>query len=428
MPHHIQALDKAVTDTIQGVDGVRRLMVNMPPRHGKSFYTSQYLPSWYLGTYPNRRVILTSYEASFAATWGRKSRNILEEHGHYFGLKVAESPAAADQWEIAGHGGGMMTAGAGGAITGKGADLAIIDDPHKNAEEANSQIIRDKIWDWYQSTLYTRLEPNGIVVLVQTRWNEDDLCGRLLKEAVNGGEAWRILTLPAISDDDKPLWPERFDLSRLKQIRKAIGDYHWEALYQQNPSPREGSFFKVSKLNYLNADEVPCDVMWVRGWDFAATANAGDYTAGPKLGLDSYGRVYVGDMVRGQWATDERNNRFCETAQMDGTSVRIRIPEDPGGAGKDQSLSLRRLVIGYAIRAVRVSGSKETRADPLSSQVNGGNVWVVRGEWNRDFVEELRQFPRGKHDDIVDAASDAFSELANTITYSDETEVSYAGV
>jgi len=421
-------MDKAVTDTIQGVDDVRRLMISMPPRHGKSMFCSQYLPSWYLGTLPDHRVILSSYEASFAATWGRKSRNLLEEHGHLLGVKVAESPSAADQWDIAGHTGGMMTAGVGGAITGKGAHLAIVDDPIKNAEEASSQLIRDKIWEWWQSTLYTRLEPEGVVVVVMTRWHEDDLCGRLMNDILQGGERWRMLRLPAIGANGKALWPERFSIERLQQIKRAVGDYHWEALYQQNPTPREGSFFKVGNLKFIDASEVPRDIMEVRGWDFAATANAGDYTAGPKLGLDLYGRVYVTDLVRGQWATDERNRRLVLTAGLDGTDVRIRIPEDPGAAGKDAALSQLRLLVGYNARCVRVSGSKESRADPFSAQVNAGNVFVVRADWNRDFVEELRQFPRGKHDDIVDGCSDALSELANTPIFDYDSEPDYANV
>lgn len=422
-------MSRAVMDTLRGTDGIRRLMVMLPPRHGKSLMCSQYLPSWYLGLYPDRRVILSSYEASFAATWGRKTRNLLDEHGWRFGIKIAESPSAADQWDIAGHEGGMMTAGAGGAITGKGCSLAICDDPHKNSEEAASQTMRDKVWDWFQSTLYTRLEPDGAIVVVQTRWHGDDLCGRLLADAATGtGEQWRVLRLPAINNDGQPLWPERFSLERLQQIKRAVGDYHWESLYQQNPTPREGSFFKVGNLKFIDASEVPRDIMEVRGWDFAATANAGDYTAGPKLGLDNYGRVYVTDLVRGQWATDERNSRLTLTAGLDGTGVRIRIPEDPGAAGKDAALSQLRLLVGYNARCVRVSGSKESRADPFSAQVNAGNVFVVRADWNRDFVEELRQFPRGKHDDIVDGCSDALSELANTVVWDYDSEPDYANV
>jgi len=412
-PPHILAMDKAVIDTIRGKDGVRRLMLNLAPRHGKSEYVSKYLASWFPGAFPDKRVILTSYEAGFAATWGRKARNLLEDHGGLFGVRIAASPSAADQWEIQGHSGGMVTAGIGGAITGRGADLAIIDDPHKNHEEANSQIARDRVWEWYQSTLYTRLEPNAAVVVIQTRWNEDDLSGRLIKEAKSpGGEKWRILKLPAINAEGKALWPERFPLEELLKIKRAIGDYHFEALYQQNPTPRDGSMFKVDRLRFIDA--APVGIRYVRSWDLAATENDGDFTAGIKMGKDSEGRIFVADVRRGQWATDERDRWLRTTAELDTRNCRIRLAEDPGQAGKSQTVVLSRLLNGFVFVAIRVTGDKITRADPFSSQVNAGNVFLVRGDWNNAYVDELRQFSKGKHDDQVDASADAFDELNNS--------------
>lgn len=388
-------------------------MISVPPRHGKSEYSSKYLPSWFLGKYPDKRVILSSYEASFAASWGRKSRNLLEEHGHLFGIRVATSPSAADQWDIESHGGGMVTAGVGGAITGKGAHLAIVDDPIKNAEEAASQVIRDKIWDWWQSTLYTRLEPDGVVVVIQTRWHEDDLCGRLTAEALSGdGEPWRILKLPAIDDKGKALWPERYSIDRLKQIKRAVGAYHWEALYQQNPTPREGNFFKVNKIKFM--DSVPNGLRMVRAWDLAATEGDGDYTAGVKIGVDGEGRFIVCDVKRGQWDSSDRDSWIKHTAEMDGRRVKIRFAQDPGQAGKSQAAHLVKMMAGFVVKAALVSGDKATRADAFSSQVNAENVWLVRGDWNREYIDELRQFDKGKHDDQVDASADAFNELTST--------------
>ena len=160
---------------------IKGLIVTEPPRHGKSELISKYFPAWYLGLFPDERIILTSYEADFAASWGRKARDIIEEYGEeLFGIQVRQDSSAANRWGIQGYEGGMNTAGAGGPITGKGGNLIIIDDPFKNAEEANSKTIRDKVWEWYKSTLYTRLEPNGVLVIIQTRWHEDDLVGRLL--------------------------------------------------------------------------------------------------------------------------------------------------------------------------------------------------------------------------------------------------------
>jgi predicted phage terminase large subunit-like protein len=406
-------MDKAVTDTIQGIDGIRRLMICMPPRHGKSSYASQYFPSWFLGTFPDKRVILTSYEASFAATWGRKARNLLEEHGGLFGVRVASSPSAADQWDIEGNTGGMVTAGVGGPITGRGADCAIIDDALKNFEEASSQLIRDKIWDWWQSTLYTRLEPNAVVVMVMTRWHEDDLCGRIIASVKSGeSERWRMLRLPAINSQNLALWPERYSLKDLHQIRRSVGPHHWEALYQQNPTAREGSFFKVNKFNYAPSE--PIGLRTVRAWDLAATEGDGDYTAGVRIGIDNEGRVYVCHVQRGQWATDERDRWLKSTAVEDGYGTMIHLAEDPGQASKSQMLTLSRLLNGFSVKSLRVTGKKTTRADSFSSQVNMGNVWLVKGSWNGPYIEELRQFDKGKNDDQIDASADAYNELTQT--------------
>ena len=230
----------------------RRLLITMPPRHGKSLLTSEMFPAWYAGMYPDRRIILASYEADFASSWGRKARNILEEHGHKrFGVRVSGTSSAADRWDIKGRRGGMNTAGVGGAITGKGADLLIIDDPVKNSAEANSFTYRQKTWEWYQSTAYTRLEPDGAIILIQTRWHSDDLAGRILREA-ESGEKWEVLNLPAIARHDdqigrepgEPLWPARFNVERLDEIRRVVGEYTWSALYDQNPASDEGSKIK----------------------------------------------------------------------------------------------------------------------------------------------------------------------------------------
>ena len=185
--------------------------------------------------------------------------------------------------------------------------------------------------------------------------------------------------------------------------------YSFESLYQQNPTPREGSFFKVNQLNIVEAP--PADLRECRGWDFAASAGKGDYSAGVRLGVDGQGVWWVTDVRRGQWAPDERDGHLRQTAQLDGPAIKIRIAQDPGQAGVDQALRLTRMLAGYSIRSERVSGDKATRASGLAAQINAGNVRLVRGAWNSDFLEELRQFPQGKNDDQVDAAADAFNEL-----------------
>jgi len=384
----------------------------MPPRHGKSELCCKYLPAWYLGTYPHNRIILASYGDRFASEWGQKARDVLSEWGPaVFGVDVRKDKAASDDWLIQGADGGMKTTGVGGPLTGRGANLLVIDDPVKNAEEAASEVYREKMDEWFHSTAYTRLEPGGAVVLIQTRWHEDDLMGRVLRRAADGtGEQWRVLRMPAVGDDGAALWPTRFDADQLVRIRKQVGEYWWSALYQQNPTPKEGLFFRVGNLQIVDA--APAGLRYWRAWDIAATANAGDYTVGVKMGTDKSGVYYITDIVRGQWATDERDSRIRLTASMDGRTVRIRVPEDPGAAGKSMAQAFVRMLAGYVVKAERVTGSKESRADAFSSQVNAGNVRLVRAPWNAAFIEELRTFPNGTHDDQVDAASDCFNEFA----------------
>src|SRR3569832_1537772 len=204
----------------------KRIVVTMPPRHGKSEEVSKWFPTWVLETFHDWRVMLSSYEAMYAASWGRKVRDLLEGHADELTVRVKSNSKAADYWETT-EGGGMMTAGAGGALTGKGANVLIVDDPIKNWAEANSPVVRERIWDWWQSTAYTRLEPDGIAIVVQTRWHEDDLAGRLLRGEAEGREKWDLLNLPAIAEAGdmmgreigEPLWPERFGLQDLERIQ-----------------------------------------------------------------------------------------------------------------------------------------------------------------------------------------------------------------
>jgi hypothetical protein len=231
-----------------------RLSVAMPPRHGKSVLCSTYFVAWWLLRRPTDRVLLVSYEADFAASWGRKVRDLIVEHGESFGVAVRDDSAAAHRWDLV-QGGGMTTAGIGGPITGKGADLVVIDDAVKNFEEAISISVSRRNWDWYQSTLRTRLEPGGKILLVATRWSEIDLSGKLIAD---DGEPWRELRLPAVAEEDdllgrevgEPLWPSRFDMDELGKIKKALSASHWAALYQGRPSPIDGDVFKREWFRY----------------------------------------------------------------------------------------------------------------------------------------------------------------------------------
>lgn len=401
---------------------IKRLMVFLPPRHTKSELVSRLFSAYYLLRNPHHFVGINSYAADLAFTLSRAARQNFVTCGG----EIRDDAAAIKHWETK-QGGGMWAAGVGGPITGKGFHLGIIDDPLKNAEEANSEVIREKHKEWYRSTFYTRAEPGAAIILIQTRWNEDDLAGWLLAEEESeedSPERWHIVCFPAIADDlqsfpdtctveeefrekGRPLCPERYDEDALRRIR-AKGERNFEALYQQRPSAKEGYFFKVANLEIVDA--VPADGRSARGWDKAATPGDGDYTAGVKM-LSKDGMFYITDVVRGQWDTATRDKTIRQTAVLDGIPCKQIGEQEPGSGGKESAQNFLRLLAGYGVSTVQSTANKEERADPFSSQVNAGNVKLLAGPWNKAYIEELRQFPFGSHDDQVDGSSLAFNQL-----------------
>jgi len=418
-PLHLRHLDRLLMEVAAG--RVKRLLVTMPPRQGKSEACSHWFPTWLLAVRPDTQVILASYEATFAASWGRRVRDGLIA-AHQAGLcpaRVRSDVSAAAEWRISGHEGGMRTAGVGGGITGYGANLLIIDDPVKNAEEANSATYREKAWEWYQSTAYTRLEPDGAVVLIMTRWHQDDLAGRLLEREPG---AWEVLNLPALAEENDPigrevgeaLWPERYPVSELEAIRESLGSYWWQALYQQRPTPRGGGMIPAERITVV--DRLPQTIRSVRFWDLAGTEGGGDWTAGVRMGLLPNGAVVVEDVCHVQKGPNDTRELVRQTAQLDGHEVAVYMEQEPGQSGKDQIASYRRDVLaGYSLRGIRATGDKVLRADPFAAAVEAGNVYAVRGAWNSEYLSELEEFPHGAHDDQVDASSGAYGQLTGQV-------------
>jgi predicted phage terminase large subunit-like protein len=422
-PPHLALIDSLLFDLAAGLE--RRLLLCAPPRHGKSVLTSHYFPAWFLLTFPERRVILTSYEADFAAQWGRKVRDTVTRWGPAFGVRVRSDSKAADRWELESHGGGMQTAGAGGAILGKGADLFIVDDPIKNAQEALSPVYRQKVWDWYNSTADTRLEPGARVVVTQQRWHTEDLGGRLLREQ---GADWRSVSLPAVAEENDPLgrpvgaplWPERYDLDELARKRRNAPAW-FAAQYQQRPLDLEGGFFRgLERVQVVDAAPTPDQfVRRCRFWDLASTeASAGadpDYTAGVLMGRHRDGTFWVLDVVRDRLGPQGVRQLIRQTADADGRSVPIRLEREGGASGKLAAWDIvSRDLAGFPVAAVQPRGSKAERAEPWGSQVEAGNARVVRNNHTRAFLDEHRAFPSGSHDDMVDASSGAFAEVSRS--------------
>jgi predicted phage terminase large subunit-like protein len=381
-----------------------------------SLLTSHWFPVWYLSLFPDRRVISASYEADFAASWGRKVRNTVAQHSTALKLEVAEDSAAANRWETR-QGGGMMTAGVGGPLTGKGANLLLVDDPIKNAEEAASQTLRDKIWNWWTSTAYTRLEPDGIAVVVQTRWHEDDLVGRLLRESEHGGEPWDVLCLPAFAEDgdmldraaDEPLWPERFDTAALERIRTAVGSYVWNALYQQRPAPAEGGMFKRNWWRFWRVLPERFDEV-IQSWDFAfKETRTSDFVVGQVWGRKGADKFLL-DQVR---ARTDFTGSIAAVRLLSSRWPKAAAKLVEGKANGPAVIAALKKEISGLIE-VEPQGSKESRAAAVTPQVEAGNVYLPERElhpWVSDFIEEHASFPNGAHDDQVDACSQALARL-----------------
>jgi predicted phage terminase large subunit-like protein len=410
-----------------------RLMVFMPPGSAKSTYASLLFPAWWFCRHPRSAVIAASHTGELAAWFGRRVRNMVAEHAATIGYNLATGNAAAGRWDTDA-GGEYYAAGIGGSITGRRADLAIIDDPVKSREAGQSEAHRKRVWDWFRADLLTRLKPRGRIILIMTRWHEDDLAGRLL---LTEADRWKVLSLSAVAGEDdpmrrapgEPLWPEWESAAELADKRRTLGERDWSALYQQDPRPAEGALFRVGRIQVLDAE--PSGIRAVRSWDLAATAAVGtadpDWTVGLKLGRLADGRFVVLDVVRLRGGPDEVEEAIAGTAGADGREVLIELPQDPGQAGKGQVLYLARRLAGFRVGVSPETGSKVTRAAPVASQVNVGNVSLVRASWNRALLDELAAFPSGRHDDQVDALARAFGALIASPEPARQTTISIMG-
>ena len=400
-----------------------KLVIQSPPQHGKSEQVVDFI-AWLVGQNPDLRVIYTSFSERLGIRANLMMQRALDSEKYrkaFPGTSIntqnvvtvsSQTLRNREILEFVGKTGYFRNTTIGGAITGESLDIGVIDDPIKGREEANSETVRDKTFDWLMDDFFTRFSENAGMIAILTRWHIDDPIGRLLERMPNV----KVLSYPAIAEKDEehrkkgePLFPELKSLEFLLERKAAMFAPYWEALYQQNPTIQSGEMFKPDMIQTIDA--VPAGVTkWVRGWDLASTTD-GDYTAGAKLGKLPDGRYIITDMVRLRCGPDERDAALKRTAEADGRNIHISIPQDPGQAGKTQVLYLTRQLSGYRVKSTPESGNKETRAEPFAAQVNAGNVIMLRATWNATLIEEMRQFPHGKHDDQVDALSRTFAEL-----------------
>ena len=445
---HLDLIDKLIVDAVAG-RAPSRLIIEVPPRHGKSELISRHTPAWFLGCFPDKRVLLATYGGDFAASWGRKNRDLLEEHGRgLYGIAVDQSSRASDRWDIADHEGGMGTAGVGGGITGKGADLFIIDDPVKDAEEAQSDIIRQRHWDWWQSTASTRLHPGAVVILLMTRWHEDDLAGRLLthfdEDEDAEGEEWVEVRLPALAEPgdplgralDEALWPARFSAAWLRRKRHEIGDYWFNALYQGRPTALEGAILKLAYWSYYDPallEALALGGHWSgptfkriwQSWDTSLKEKTtSDFAVGQLWGQDlgeryllrqTRARMGLGDTIQAvrdltAWAIQHFGRLGHHSVFME------------NAANGPEVMAVLRRELGTII-PVNQDRDKVSRAWSIEPLLRGGSVFVpgdrtmspngwrpdtVRTpSWVQGLQHECAAFPHGTNDDQVDSLTQA---------------------
>ena len=425
---------------------IDRLMVFAPPQSGKSEMVSIRFPAFWLAHRPDDSIILCSYGSGHAYNKVLSTRQVIDGIPYrmlFPNIEVSSRTRGGSNWRIKNHNAIVVSAGIGGPITGYGARLGIIDDPFKNYQEAESPVMRERAWKWYQTTFRTRIWENGKVIMAATRWHEDDLAGRLLNDQK---EKWEVVRLPAIAEDQatrdesskylglldqigkpdpagrkpgEPLCPGRFNIDTLMSLKADVGPIAWMGQYCGSPRAAEGNIIKRAWFPTISIEELNefiATLTLVRYWDKAATEGGGARTAGVLVGKDKLHKYYIIDVVKGQWSTFNRERIIRETAVNDaslfGNRVQIWLEHEPGSGGVDSAKASITNLDGYTVRTDHPTGSKLSRLGPFMGQAEAGNVMMVKGAWNWDWLEELTAIPNGAFWDQADATSGAFNKLA----------------
>jgi predicted phage terminase large subunit-like protein len=428
---HLQLIESSIFDMLRG--NKKHLIVNMPPRHGKSEFISKYFPFWYLINNPNKRIILVSYQAGIAEGWSRKIRDLFVNYGEKFGVRLNPRHNKSNSFGFMEYSGSLYSVGIGGALTGKGADLLIIDDPVKNDEEANSLLFRDKIWEWFNATAMTRLEPDGHCIVVMTRWHEDDLTGRIINHScIDFNLNWNLISLPAIAQkndligrqEGEALWKERFPINNLLNLKSQIGSYWFSSLYQQEPVPSGNSIFKRENFKYfqefdtyynleispsLNKKVLKENLTIMATSDLAISTNeTSDYTVILIFGKSNDGDILILDIIR------ERFEFSSHISMLNAIFAKYQpILIGIENVQFQQALIQTAIKSWLPIKSLRADKDKISRALPIASLIENGKVYFKKNSaYLESFEKELLNFPKGKNDDQVDA----FAYISQMVT------------
>ena len=395
----------------------KRLIINMPPRHTKSEFASYLLPAWYLGRFPNKKIIQCSNTAELAVGFGRKVRNLVDSDAYskvFPNVALRSDSKAAGRWATNANG-DYFAIGVGGTVTGKGADLLIIDDPHSEQEAAlaaNDPSVFDKVFEWYTSGPRQRLQPGGSIVIVMTRWSKRDLTGKICQSIIDrDGEVWDMISLPAIKKNEKPLWPEFWSYEELCALREELPLSKWAAQYQQDPTSEEGALVKREWWKEWENERPPQCNFIIQSWDTAFTKNErSDYSACTTWGvfymnenemdphiilLDAYKERLEFPQLK------ERAHQMYQEWQPDACIVEAKA------SGSPLIFELRRMGVPIQEYTPTRGNDKISRVNAISDLFASGKVWAPRKRWAEEVIEELAAFPNSDHDDLVDSTTQA---------------------
>lgn len=428
-----------ITDKLEMVEEGKllRLMLFLPPRHGKSEIGSIQFPAWFIGRNPEKEIICCSYTSDLAVDFGRKTRNLIDspEYQNVFDVKLAPDSKAANKWRT-NKGGSYTAVGVGGPITGRGADILIIDDPFKNRKEAESPLIRQQVWNWYLSTAYTRLSPGGAVIVIQTRWHMDDLSGKLIEQAKKDGDSWNVVKFPAIAIQDEviddkvirktgdALWPTRFPVERLMQIKSVLGNYDWASLYQQEPIDEDSIEFKRDWFKYRSEE----DVQRLNTRRFLTIDTAGRMTTkSDYMGFTDNRVDREGNWNIKAWKVKMNSAELLETLftlqdihHFESIGIEKTIYLDAIQKFMEIEMQKRKKILPIKELEHR-NQSKELRIRGLVPRYQAGNMFHVTGQTS-DLEKQLLQFPKGAEDDIIDSLAYQ-DQIAEAPFYNDPQEM-----
>ncbi len=413
---HHKLMANAFERVVRG--DLKRLIINMPPRHTKSEFASYLLPAWFLGQYPEKKIIQTAHTAELSVGFGRKVRNLVdsEDYKNIFpALALRADSKAAGRWSTS-KGGEYFAIGVGGAVTGKGADLLIIDDPHSEQEgQSADPAVFDKVYDWYTSGPRQRLQPGGAIIIVMTRWHKRDLTGKIIKTSVQreGMDDWEVIEFPAIMPSGNALWPEFWSLQELEALRSELPAPKWNAQYQQDPSSEEGALVKREWWQKWEHKEPPACEFIIQSWDtaFLKTQRA-DYSA-----CTTWGVFYK---------PDDNGTTQPNIILLDAYKERLEFPElkkqamemykefepdacivEAKAAGTPLIFELRAMGIPVGEYTPSRGNDKISRVNAVSDLFASGIVWCPETRFAEEVIEEFAAFPAGEHDDLVDSSTQA---------------------